>query len=130
MINLGVTLGNSVKKLRGNISQSEFAEIFGVNLRTYQRYESGERIFPDEVLDKITKKYKLNLEDLFLKEKAKDIEAPKLKVSEVLKRFSSIPDGVYDLAHELGDPSSEVWDEIMENLEIAIAQKEVPQRRV
>lgn len=129
MTNLGVTLGNSVKKLRGNISQSEFAEMFGVNLRTYQRYESGERIFPDDVLDKITSKFHLELNDLFAREEVKSPETVREKVSDILKRFASIPDGVYDLADELGDPSNEVWDEIMENLEIAIAQKEVPQRK-
>lgn len=36
-------LGEKLKALRGNIPISEFAEKLGINIRTYYRYENGER---------------------------------------------------------------------------------------
>jgi transcriptional regulator with XRE-family HTH domain len=42
--------GKHLRKLRNNLSKAEFAEKLGVSLRTYYRYESGERKVPDGLL--------------------------------------------------------------------------------
>jgi transcriptional regulator with XRE-family HTH domain len=36
-------LGEKLKSLRGDLPINEFAEILGINIRTYYRYENGER---------------------------------------------------------------------------------------
>ena len=46
-------IGNGLKKLRKSLSQKEFAEKIDVPFRTYQRYESGERLPPEPVLKRI-----------------------------------------------------------------------------
>jgi len=46
-------LGDRLKQLRGGQSQSDFSGMIGVPFRTYQRYESGERIPKGDVLDRI-----------------------------------------------------------------------------
>lgn len=45
-----VDTGTKLKKLRGSLTQKCFAEKLGVALRTYVRYESGERKVPDGLL--------------------------------------------------------------------------------
>ncbi|MDM8551914.1 helix-turn-helix transcriptional regulator [Desulfobacterales bacterium HSG2] len=40
-------LGNKLKELRGSDSKTDFAKKLGVALRTYLRYEKGERKVPD-----------------------------------------------------------------------------------
>jgi transcriptional regulator with XRE-family HTH domain len=46
-------IGGRLRRLRENISQKEFALKVGIPLRTYQRYESGERIPPGRVLSRV-----------------------------------------------------------------------------
>jgi transcriptional regulator with XRE-family HTH domain len=46
-------VSDRLRKLRGKESQVEFAKKIGVPLRTYIRYEKGERIPPKSVLGKI-----------------------------------------------------------------------------
>lgn len=123
MTNLGVTLGNSVRKLRGKTSQSDFAEMFGVNLRTYQRYESGERLFPDEVLEKITAKFDMELEDLFRKESGKSVKGIDVPVTQFVKKITAVPDSIFDLAAKLG-PDHEVWNYIADDLKEVIELEE------
>ena len=43
-------LGNELKGLRGLFDKKDFAKQLGVGLRTYYRYESGERKVPDGLL--------------------------------------------------------------------------------
>ncbi|MFH2013134.1 MAG: LexA family transcriptional regulator [Pseudomonadota bacterium] len=48
-----IEIGNRLKKLRGDVSQKEFAKKIGVSYPSYQRYEYGERIPPGPILSKI-----------------------------------------------------------------------------
>ncbi len=46
-------IGAKLKELRGQLSQEEFAKKIGVPFRTYQRYESGERMPKADVVQRI-----------------------------------------------------------------------------
>jgi transcriptional regulator with XRE-family HTH domain len=47
--------GNRIKLLRGDgQTQKQFAALLGISLRTYQRYEHGERLPPFKMLSKIS----------------------------------------------------------------------------
>jgi transcriptional regulator with XRE-family HTH domain len=114
MTNLGTTIGNSVKELRGETSQNDFAEFLGIALRTYQRYESGERLFPDDALDKITKRYNLELVDLFKNSGIKkEFTAPPSNTV-TLKKILSIPDEIYEMADKM---DKEAWDTVAGTME-------------
>jgi len=43
-------IGNRLKKIRGSLSQKDFALKAGIPFRSYQRYEAGERMPPPDVL--------------------------------------------------------------------------------
>ncbi|MBA7713418.1 hypothetical protein ES703_122421 [subsurface metagenome] len=45
-----IDLGNKLRKLRGGLNQEGYATLLGVALRTYHRYEKGERKVPDGLL--------------------------------------------------------------------------------
>jgi len=45
-----IDLGNKLKELRGGLNQEDYAKQLGVALRTYHRYEKGERKIPDGLL--------------------------------------------------------------------------------
>ena len=55
-------LGKQLKELRADFKQQAFAKEIGVALRTYQRYEKGDRKVPDGLfrLAKILRHDKLN----------------------------------------------------------------------
>lgn len=44
--NNGSTLGGRLRQLRGDMTQKEFADLLGIGLATWRRYENNERI-PD-----------------------------------------------------------------------------------
>lgn len=46
-------IGERLRKLRGNLSQEEFAKKLGISVRGYQNYEAGERIPKGKILSKI-----------------------------------------------------------------------------
>ena len=77
-------VGERLKKLRGDLSQGEFAKKIGVSYKGYQRYESGERIPRPHVLFEIAEKESVTVDWLLsgkvrsLEEKilAKEIGAP------------------------------------------------------
>lgn len=48
-------IGFRLKQLRGEQSQSDFAQLIGVPFRTYQRYEAGETAPKRDVIEKISK---------------------------------------------------------------------------
>ncbi len=50
-------IGNRLRILRGNKTQSEFAADIGTTLRAYQYYEAGDRVPSIELLTEIAKKY-------------------------------------------------------------------------
>ena len=45
-----INLGNKLRELRGGLNQESYAKQLGVALRTYHRYEKGERKIPDGLL--------------------------------------------------------------------------------
>lgn len=55
-------VGEKLKILRGKLSQSEMAKRLNVTLRSYQRYESGERPPPIRSLAELVEAYKIPLE--------------------------------------------------------------------
>lgn len=48
-----LVIANRIRELRGEKSQSDFAAEVGIPLRTYQNYESGERMPKGQALQKI-----------------------------------------------------------------------------
>lgn len=60
-----IKVGQKLKILRGKLSQAEMAKRLDVTLRSYQRYESGERPPPIRSLAEIADKYKIRLEWIF-----------------------------------------------------------------
>ncbi|MDH3976452.1 MAG: helix-turn-helix domain-containing protein [Deltaproteobacteria bacterium] len=48
-----IGIGKRLREVRGHISQKDFAKKVDIPLRTYQRYESGERIPPSDCLYRI-----------------------------------------------------------------------------
>jgi len=58
---------NNLKKMREaqNLSQTQISKMAGIGLRTYQRYESGERL-PDVITGlKIAKALDVDLKDIY-----------------------------------------------------------------
>ncbi len=53
-----------LREMRGDLSQKEFAEKIGIPYRTYQRYESGGVVPKIAILNKISLKYKIPVEEL------------------------------------------------------------------
>jgi len=45
-----------LKKLRGNITQKDYAKKLGISLRAYQNYESGKRVPKPAIINKIAQK--------------------------------------------------------------------------
>lgn len=43
-------VGKQLRKVRGSLSQAEFARLLGIRQQQYSRYESGRRVPPDDVL--------------------------------------------------------------------------------
>jgi len=126
MNSLGAIIGDNLKRLRGDLSQGEFAESIEVGLRTYQRYESGERILPDEAIAAITKKLNVPIGDLL---RTHDEPGPKaLPVSKTLQKLASIPDEVYDKALMIGIDNKEVWDQVLAVIDEAIEEAEAEKK--
>jgi len=50
-----IEVAERLRKLRGNLSQKAFSEGLGIPFRTYQYYESGERVPKSHTLSKIAK---------------------------------------------------------------------------
>jgi transcriptional regulator with XRE-family HTH domain len=49
-------IGRRLKGLRGGVPQRVYAKRMGISCRAYQNYESGERVPPATILDKIAQK--------------------------------------------------------------------------
>lgn len=58
-------IGERLKKLRGNLSQREFAKKIGLPHKTYQRYEYGEGIPKAQALYKIAEKESVSVDWLY-----------------------------------------------------------------
>ncbi len=57
-----IDIGNRIKKLRGDVSQKEFAKKIGVSFAAYQNYEYGKRIPPAHILSKIADTCGMNVD--------------------------------------------------------------------
>jgi transcriptional regulator with XRE-family HTH domain len=59
-----MSMGNRLKKIRGDRSQREMAKALGVSPQTYSRYEKGDVAPPVAVLVKLRRKFKADLNEL------------------------------------------------------------------
>lgn len=50
---IALRVGERLKHLRGGRTQSEFAEVLGIGQVQYNRYETGKRLAPDRVLERV-----------------------------------------------------------------------------
>jgi transcriptional regulator with XRE-family HTH domain len=102
------SIGNRLKKMRGPLSQKEFAKRIGVSLPAYQRYEAGERMLKDEALYRIAAICKMPIEWIlsgqikrFYVENTADLkklirlEDKKKKTNEDLEKIDAIKDKSY-----------------------------------
>ena len=60
-----MTIGEKLKKLRGNKTQTELAKELGILPSTYSNYESNYRVPNDEVKKKIARYYKKTVDEIF-----------------------------------------------------------------
>ena len=111
MPNLAKLIGDRLKALRGEMNQDEFAESLGFQLRTYHRYEIGERIAPDELIEKVLAKFNLTLDE-FLSGKRE------VKVFSIRAALAAIPDEVYNLAASV-PLDDKAWQTVEDALSIA-----------
>lgn len=49
---IATRVGARLKRLRGSMTQAEFASLLGIRQSQYSRYETGERLAPDSLLEK------------------------------------------------------------------------------
>lgn len=87
-----IEIGNRLKKIRGAISQRDFAKKMGISYGSYRNYESGERRPPERVLSKIVDNYKYITVDWILTgivdlKAARDKERKGDEISSVLRGF-------------------------------------------
>ncbi|MFH0809958.1 MAG: XRE family transcriptional regulator [Pseudomonadota bacterium] len=57
-------IGRQLRRVRGSLSQAEFARALGLKQQQYQRYESGKRIPPDDVLLKVARYANLDVQTM------------------------------------------------------------------
>jgi transcriptional regulator with XRE-family HTH domain len=63
------TIGDRLKKLRGDKPRDEVAKELGISYSALGMYEQGERIPRDEIKIKICDYYNVSIEDLFFSRK-------------------------------------------------------------
>ncbi len=49
---IATRVGARLKRLRGSMTQAEFASLLGIRQSQYSRYETGERLAPDSLLER------------------------------------------------------------------------------
>jgi len=62
---VGMTTGEKLRKLRGNRSQAEIAELLGVSTSAISMYELGERVPRRETMKAISRLFDVSVEELF-----------------------------------------------------------------
>lgn len=62
-----MTIGQKLRKLRGERTKQTVADAIGVSLSSYVKYERDERHPGDEVKKKIAKFFKTSVESIFFK---------------------------------------------------------------
>jgi SOS-response transcriptional repressor LexA len=63
-------VAKQLRKVRGSLTQAEFARLLGIKQQQYSRYESGRRIPPDEVLLKAARYAKIDVQEIVAPEGA------------------------------------------------------------
>lgn len=58
-------LAESLKKVRGNQTHSEFARRLNINRTTLYLYENGKRMLPAELIYKIWEEYKVSPNEMY-----------------------------------------------------------------
>ena len=60
-----MTIGEKLKKLRGNKSQTEVAKEIGITISAYSNYENNYRVPRDEAKRKIAEYFKKTVDEIF-----------------------------------------------------------------
>lgn len=79
-------LSKRIKVLRGELSQKDFADRLGISLRAYQNYESGERLPPADVIEKISELCQVTADFILMGKELVDRPA----VRSVMKKLEDI----------------------------------------
>lgn len=94
-----MTISDNLKQLRKkiNLSQKEFADKLGINLRTYASYERGERDLSTSVLLNICKTLNISSDVLLGNNiEQKEIAPIKQDRSKVIDRINSLPEEQFE----------------------------------
>ena len=83
------TIGNRLRFLRGNATQSEFASAIGISMRGYQRYELGERLPNFQTIIKISALCDVDLNWIFKGEKKAPSPKEVAVIREIFNRAKS-----------------------------------------
>ncbi len=118
------TLSKNFKRVieDSGMTVRELAHRIGVSETSLHRWKSGAEVPKLEHVDGIARVLNIDPGEFYKSER------PIINISPrgTLKKYLVIPDQVVELASQLGDDQGYVWDEIIETLEIALKQKEVP----
>ena len=61
-------IGKQMREIRGSLTQAQFGEILGIKQQQYYRYETGQRLPPTQVLQKIADYGKIKIDQLLTSE--------------------------------------------------------------
>ena len=67
-----MTIGEKLRKLRGNRQREEIAKEVGVSVSALAMYELDERIPRDEIKVRLANKYNVSVQELFFEQKCHD----------------------------------------------------------
>ena len=67
-----MTIGEKLRKLRGNRPREEIAKEVGVSVSALAMYELDERIPRDEIKVRLANKYNVGVQELFFEQKCHD----------------------------------------------------------
>lgn len=116
-------LGNNLKALRGETSQSVVAEACGFEIGSLSRWENAKAWASDDTVTKLAEYYGVSPSELYIERgfKGKLVALDSIKQSEFLKIFVSkvqkVPDDIYELAEKYG-ADHEVWKDVRKAFEI------------
>lgn len=120
-------LGERVRSLRkaSGLSVAKLAAVANLSPQTIKDIESGRRSGGLEAALALSRAFRISVEQL-IDEDYSPGEAPLLpySVKASLKRFSSIPDEVYEAALTLNDPDDETWETVKTAIKVGIELKE------
>jgi transcriptional regulator with XRE-family HTH domain len=123
MENIRIILGQNLKRRRKalGLNQEGLAERSGLSITYIKNIERGVSWPSPESFEAIADGLGVTVGTL-LNEPAE--EGKVLTMTTAFRRALYVPEEVYELASELS-PNDEVWEEVIDTLNIAIAQKEI-----